>query len=110
MTLQLDIQQVGALHHADYAPDGSIVFEGDWSGEQIWRLPENSSEPILVSPTFGNDNSPCVLSDGQIVSLWLDRPDGSGFHEMKIMNADGLQEQMLLQDVDVLDYGTGCGG
>ncbi|MBN2392560.1 MAG: hypothetical protein JXR84_17650 [Anaerolineae bacterium] len=27
-----------ALHHPDYAPDGSIVFESDWGGEKIWWL------------------------------------------------------------------------
>ena len=27
------------MHSPDYAPDGSIVFEADWDGEQIWRLP-----------------------------------------------------------------------
>ena len=100
----------GALHHADYTPDGSIVFEGDWGGEQIWRLPVNASEPVLISVNFNNDNSPCVLPDDRIVSLWLDRPDGEGFHELKIMNADGLEEQMLIQDADIADIGLGCGG
>ena len=100
----------GALHHADYAPDGSIVFEGDWAGEQIWRLPAGGSEPVLVAAVFTNDNSPCVLPDGRIVSLWLNRPGGQGFHELKIMNADGTQEQMLLLDAELADIGTGCGG
>lgn len=29
------LPDVGALHHPDYATDGSIVFEGDWDGEMI---------------------------------------------------------------------------
>ncbi len=27
------------LRAPDYGPDGSIIFEGDWDGEMIWRLP-----------------------------------------------------------------------
>ena len=66
----------GALHHPDYAPDGSIIFEADWDGEQIWRLPPGGTEPVRVTTEFNNDNSPCVLPDGRIVSLWLKRPEG----------------------------------
>jgi hypothetical protein len=61
-----------------------------------------------VGAAFNNDNAPCVLSDGRIVSLWLDRPGGPGLHELKIMNADGSGEQMLVQDADVVEIG--CGG
>jgi Periplasmic copper-binding protein (NosD) len=98
----------GALHEADYAPDGSIVFEGNWGAEQIWHLPLGAAEPILVGTPFIDDNSPCVLPDGRIVSLWLDRPAGQGFHELKIMNIDGSQDQMLIQDQDIADVGMGC--
>jgi parallel beta-helix repeat protein len=97
----------GALHHPDYAPDGSIVFEADWDGEQIWRLSAGATEPIQVTDTFNNDNSPCVLPDGRIVSLWLDRPAGDGLHEIKVMASDGSSFSMLLQE-DVLDAGIGC--
>ena len=99
---------VGSLHHPDYAPDGSIIFEGDWGSEQIWRLPSGASKPVLVTDKFGNDNSPCVLPDGRIVSLWLERPDGSGIHEVKVMSSDGSSFIILLPDVDVLDAGIGC--
>jgi hypothetical protein len=99
----------GALHHPDYAPDGSIVFESDWDGEQIWRLPAGAAEPIRITAEFGNDNSPCVLPDGRIASLWLDRPGGAGEHEIKVMSADGSSDIMLLADVDVFDVGLGCG-
>lgn len=99
----------GSLHNPDYAPDGSIVFEGDWGGEQIWRLPPGASEPVLITDEFNNDNSPCVLPDGRIVSLWLNRPEGSGVHELKVMAEDGRNFFMLLPDVDVLDAGIGCG-
>ncbi len=99
----------GALHHPDYVLDGSIVFEGDWGGEQIWRLPPGAAEPVRVTDEFGNDNSPCVLPDGRIVSLWLNRPEGSGVHELKVMGEDGRNFAMILPDVDVLDAGIGCG-
>jgi Tol biopolymer transport system component len=99
-----------ALHHADYASDGSIVFEADWEGEQIWRLPAGASTPVKVTDEFGNDNSPCVLPDGRIVSLWLQRPgNDTGQHEIKVMNADGSSNFMAFTDADVSDTGIGCG-
>jgi hypothetical protein len=101
---------VNALHHADYAPDGSLVFEADWNGEQIWRLPAGGGPPAVVNPDFGNDNSPCVLPDGRIASLWLERPGSSGQHELKLMAADGSSYEMALTGIDVQDSGIGCGG
>ena len=98
----------GALHSPDYAPDGSIVFEADWNGEQIWRLPLDASEPIRVADAYGNDNSPCLLPDGRIVSLWLDRPAGNGTHEIKVMASDGNDFFMALSGVDLQDVGIGC--
>ena len=99
----------GALHHPAYAPEGSIVFEGDWDGERIWRLPADGGPPQRVGD-FGNDNSPCVLPDGRVVSLWLNRPENpSGVHEIKLMAPDGSEYEMLLEAVDVLDAGLSCG-
>ena len=100
----------GTLHHPDYAPDGSILFESDWEGEQIWRLPLGASEPVRVTDEFGNDNSPCVLPDGRIASLWLERPNSASLHELKVIAADGSSFVMLLLDVDVVDAGIGCSG
>jgi Tol biopolymer transport system component len=98
-----------ALHHADFAPDGSIVFEGAWQGEQIWKLRPGSKTPRKVQDVH-DDNSPCVLPDGRIVSLWLDRPgNAKGFHELKVMSPNGRNAQMLLTGDDVLDVGIGCG-
>jgi len=104
-----DLPDVGALHHPDYAADGSILFEGDWDGEMIWRLPVGGSVPVRVNAGYTNDNSPCVLPDGRIASLWLNRPGGPGYHEIKIMDADGNHGFVLLPDVDVFDVGLGCG-
>lgn len=100
-----------ALHHADWLPDDGIVFEADWGGsERLWRLGP-PGPPALITDAFGNDNSPCALSDGRIVSLWLGREANQpGYHEIKLMAAGGDPYWMLVTGVDVLDGGTGCGG
>lgn len=97
-----------ALHHPAYAPDGSVVFEGDWDGEKIWRS-AGAGVPATVIGAFGDDNSPCVLPDGRVVSLWLGRPgnDASG-HEIKAMTAGGESYEMLVTGVDVEDIGLTC--
>jgi hypothetical protein len=99
-----------ALHHADFLPDGGYVFESNWrDSEQVWRA--SSDGIILIADRFTDDNSPCALPDGRIVSLWLNRPEnGPGYHELKVMSADGSDYYMALTDVDVLDGGIGCGG
>lgn len=106
-----------ALHHPDYMPAQAdadccgIVFESDWGdAERIWYLAPGAEEPVLLTDQFGNDNSPCVLPDGRIVSLWLDREGSEGYHEIKVMNpVDPADYYMALLDVDVLDIGIGCG-
>ena len=103
------LPDTGELHQPDYAPDGSIVFEADWDGEKIWRLPVGATVPVKVAPAFTNDNSPCVLPDGSIAGLWLNRPGGSGDHELKVMKSDGSSYFMLVTGADVLDIGLGCG-
>jgi hypothetical protein len=103
------LSERGALHSPSVAPDGSIVFEGDWDGERVWRLPAGASVPVRVGTDFPNDNSPCVLPDGRVVSLWLDRPGGPGVHEIKVMTADASNFFVLQTGVDVADTGIGCG-
>jgi hypothetical protein len=61
-----------------------------------------------VNERFNNDNDPCVLPDGRIASLWLERPGGGGRHEIKVMSADGRQYLMALTGADVADIGIGC--
>jgi hypothetical protein len=94
-----------ALHHSDFAPDGSIVFEGDWDGEQIWRLAPNAA-PTSVGGV-NNDNSPCVLPDGRVASLTF---GDDGNHQIKVMDADGGGSFVLFSGEDVVDIGIGCGG
>ncbi len=96
-----------ALHHPGYFSDGSIVFEADWSGEQIWRL-SGSGPPVVIAGQYSNDNSPCVLDNQCIVSLWLERPGSTGTHELKVMDAAGGNFSMLRTNIDITDTGTSC--
>ncbi len=98
-----------ALHHPSFASDGSIVFEADWNGEQIWRYSKGSGLPQKINNAFNNDNSPVVLADGRIASLWLGRSGGIGYHELKVMDADGNNDFMLIMDTDIDDIGMGSG-
>jgi hypothetical protein len=100
------------VHHPGYAPDGSVVFEADWNGtEAVWRIAVPGAIPTRISPAaVSDDNSPCVLPDGRIASLWLGRPGNTtNLHELKVMNADGSGELMLVTGQDIVDVGTSCG-
>ncbi len=101
------------LRSPDYAPDGSIVFEGedvyDWTRERVARRPASGGKPRVLG-VFGNDNSPCVLPNGWIASLWLTRPGNpEGLHELKVMSPDGEDYFMLMPGNDIKDVGLGCG-
>jgi hypothetical protein len=97
----------GALHHADYAPDGGIVFQSRWT-DAVWRLPPGEAVPEPVGPAFNADNAPCALADGRIASLWLGRPGNEGLYELKVMTPDGAAYVMLVTGMAVEDIG--CGG
>ncbi len=105
------LPDAGDLQAPDYAPDGSIVFEAAWPGEEIWRLAPGAAIPgrISASAAYNNDNSPTVLPNGNIASLWLSRPGGLSVHELKVMTPDGRSYFMALTDVDVADIGLGSG-
>ncbi len=97
-------------HSPSYGRDGSIVFEGEWGAEQVWRIPPGSVAPALVNGTYSNDNTPCVLPNGKIASLWLQRAGNpQGNHELKVMSADGASMDMLVTGLDIDDIGLGCG-
>ena len=98
------------VHHAAFGSDGAVVFEADWRGEQIWRLAPGSRRPVLVSRVH-DDNSPCVLPDGRIASIYFDRPGNrSGIGELRIADPDGEHGTEILTGRDVADIGIGCGG
>jgi hypothetical protein len=103
-----------AVHSPSYAPDGSIVFEAEWGGgERLWRIPKDGGTPVAVNNTYSNDNSPSVLPDGRIASLWLGSATGMGLHEIKVMDAEGQNAFMLTSSsspfVEVDDIGIGSG-
>ncbi len=101
------ITSAGPVHHAAYAGD-ELVFEADWDGERVWRL--GAGGPRVVG-AVDNDNSPCALADGRLASLYLGRPGNTdGWHELKLMAADGRELAMLVVGRDLVDEGLGCGG
>ena len=104
--------EVSAVGSADFDPlSNDIILEGDDNSERIWRYNRTNSTMQLLNSTHTNDNSPCVLSDGRIASLWLNRPGNSnGSHELKIMSANGASHFVEVGNVDISDFGIGCGG
>ena len=97
----------GALHHADYEPDGGIVFQASWDGA-LWRVPADGGVPQRVGPAAVGDGAPCVLSDGRIASIWSGRPGSDGTPDLKIMTPDGSAYAVLVQGVPLEDIA--CGG
>jgi hypothetical protein len=94
-----------AAHHPAFSPQGEVIYEGDYSGEQVWRS-FGGSKGSLIAPQFSNDNSPCVLPDGRVVSLYLGQ---AGIHQIKVMDADGGNYFILMPSIDVSDVGISCG-
>lgn len=98
-------------HSADFLPDNStLVFEADWSAgnQRIWKR-DAAGTLSQFNPTFTNDVTPCVLPDGRIASLWLNRPENMlGSHELKVMSPDGASFQMLVVNADIIDVGISC--
>jgi hypothetical protein len=95
---------------ADYGPDGSILFQAGWNGNQIWKLEDGETTPSLFSGAL-NESNPSVLSDGRVVTLWGDRP-GNDEHvlELTIRYPDGSLLATLLPGVDLPEGGIGCAG
>jgi hypothetical protein len=92
--------------HGDYAPDGTLVFESTLTEtQQLWRL--SATNHGLINPQYISDTQPCVLPNGQIVSVWGGRTS-TGVHELKITGGDGSSPELLLEGVDIVDNGIGC--
>lgn len=103
-----------AVHSPCVAPNGDLIFEAEWGGpERVWRLRPGESYPSLFNSTLTNDNSPNVLPNGNICSLWLGSAGGNGLHEIKLMTPDGSRYYMLTSSSspfpEVDDIGLGCG-
>ncbi len=107
----LDHTRLGASSQAiitpSYEPNGSIIFEGEIFGEECYRWdPDNPTvDPVVIDPTYSNDNSCFALPDGRIASFWLQRPGNVlGGHEPRIMLSDGTHQVVLQQDIDFWDF------
>ena len=94
--------------HADYTPDGGIVFEADWDSEQIWWQAPGGNSAVRIISSQSNDNSPCALPGGYIASLWLGREEGNGEHELKVTAPDGSEFAVITPNVDISDIGMSC--
>jgi hypothetical protein len=100
---------VSTIQQGDYATTGALVFESDWNGgEQVWS--SSNGQFAVINNAYDDDNSPCVLPGGRVVSLWLGRPDGNGLHELKVMDLNGDHGLVFLPGVDVVDAGYSCSG
>lgn len=98
------------LHHPWPLQDGTVLFEGEGDGgEALWRLAPGGT-PQRISTAYSNDNTPCVLPDGYVASLWLERPGNVlGIHELKLMDPTGADLIMVVAGVDITDLGLFCG-
>jgi hypothetical protein len=92
--------------HPAYAPDGSLVFSAERGGTQVWRLASGANNPELVGSVFQNDNTPCVLPNGSIASLWYSDSQGD---VLKIMLASD-RTFVLPPAGDVAPDSIACGG
>lgn len=109
------IEELTQFGSADFDPlSNDIIFEGEGNSETIWRYNRTNLSSQEISNNFNNDNSPCVLSDGRIASLWLNRPENSdSLHELKVMdstNINSITHFMATQNTNISDIGLGCGG
>lgn len=103
-----------AVHSPSYSPDGSVIFEAEWGGgERVWKLSTGNPVPALLNASYTNDNSPVVLPNGKIASLWLNAPGSSGLHLIKLMDSNGQNYVMLTSSsspfTEVDDIGLGAG-
>lgn len=97
----------GALHHPDYEPDGSIVFQATWDGT-LWRVPAAGGAPERAGPPVVGDSAPCVLADGRIATIWFGRPGSDGDPDLKLMTPDGSAYALLVTGMPLEDIT--CGG
>lgn len=99
-----------AVLHPDYDPDGGYVFQADWGGEdQIWRLPLSGGSLERINPTLSDDRTPCVLSDGRVISIWQGRAGRTSPYELKIMSADGVTFRHVSIGSLIDEEEIGCG-
>ena len=101
-----------SITNADFDTYGNIVFQGTFVATWPWRYNRKTSEITLINNKNNNDNFPCVLSNGDIATLWFDRAENnSGNAELKIMNATGTSQVIAITgDNEIFNAPLGCGG
>ena len=97
------------LHNPSYAPDGSIVFAGNWETDRIWRLPADGSELL---PIRDDHWWPCVLPDGRIAAVFEDWSvsDTTPDYRIDVISpgGSGLFTATVLKEVTDFSDAIGC--
>jgi hypothetical protein len=95
---------------ATHRMGASSLWGSGGGGQQLWRLVRDGGAPVRVAPDFDNDNAPCVLPDGRIVSYWYPPGVSGDVRRLKVMAGDGtvLSTDLLDGTYDVTEIG--CGG
>ncbi len=101
-----------SITNADFDTHGNVVFQGTFVATWPWRYNRKTANITLINNKNNNDNFPCVLSNGDIASLWFDRVENnSGKAELKIMNATGKSQVIAITgDKEIANAPLGCGG
>lgn len=101
-----------SISNADFDTQGNIVFQGTFIATWPWRYNRKTAEITLLNNKNNNDNSPCVLSNGDIATLWFDRAENnSGNAELKIMNSTGTSQFIAVTgEKGIVTSPLGCGG
>lgn len=99
-----------SLDNAVYAPDGAIVFEAPWAGQQLWRIPPGGSVPErLLDARIEGIGQPCVLPSGHLVAYHTD--NGLEVPTFAIVSPEGriLYELATGAAPGELVFVNGCG-
>ena len=97
-----------AGYHVVVATNQSGVSRGLFEMAALNAINDKMHRALGQVGDTRNDNSPCVLWDGRIASLWLQRPGGASTHEIKVTDPMGRSPVMVQTDVDVMDVGISC--
>lgn len=101
-----------SISNADFDTQDNVIFQGTFIATWPWRYNRKTAEITLINNKNNNDNSPCVLSNGDIATLWFDRAENnSGNAELKIMNSTGTSQFIAITgEKEIVNSPLGCGG
>ena len=99
------------LHNPTFAPDGSMVFAGNWDGDRIWRVPAGGGELVSIR---GEHWSPCTLPDGRIAGVVQDwsRSDEVPDYNINVISPNGSTAftVTVLKEADQFAHVLSCSG